>query len=165
MADSSAIQISVKGLEDLAQVLKSFPEKVSRNILSKAVYAGAIVVRDAARANAPVKTGKLRKSIKIRSARSKRGSMEKIFRVYAAAYYGHMVERGTKAHKIKHINVKALKIGKAFAIEVDHPGIQSPRPFLRPALDENTINIIEAMRVKLKAGIELYVKGPKLGHS
>lgn len=163
MAD--VVEVSIKGFENLAQVLKSFPQTVARRILSRAVYAGATVVRDDARARAPVKTGKLRKSIKIKSAKSRRGTIEKVFRVYVAAYYGHMVERGTKAHRITRVNAKALKIGRNYRVEVDHPGIVSPKPFLRPALDENTRSIVDAMRDKLRAGIEQYVRGPKLGRS
>lgn len=164
MAD--AVEVSIKGFENLAQVLKSFPQTVARRILSRSVYAGATVVRDDARARAAKikKTGKLQKSIKIKSARSRRGTIEKVFRVYAAAYYAHMVERGTKAHRITRVNAKALKIGRNYMVEVDHPGF-SGKPFLRPALDENTRAIVDAMRDKLKAGIELYVRGPKLGRS
>lgn len=163
-SSNAPLEVSIKGFENLAQALKSFPQTVARRILSRSVYAGAVVVRDDARARAPVKTGKLRKSIKIKSAKSRRGTIEKVFRVYVAAYYGHMVERGTRAHRITRVNAKALKIGRDYIVEFEHRGA-TRKPFLRPALDENTRAIVDAMRDKLKAGIELYVRGPKLGRS
>jgi HK97 gp10 family phage protein len=43
----------VKGLEQLTAALKSLPAKVATRTLRRAVSAGAAVIRDAARANAP----------------------------------------------------------------------------------------------------------------
>lgn len=162
---NAPLTVEIKGLAELQEVLKSFPQRVAKNIMSRSVYAGAAVVRDDARKRAPTgKTGKLKKSIRIKKARARRGSTEVIYRVYTAAYYGHMVERGTKAHHIERVNAKALKIGKDYIIEFDHPGAKK-KPFLRPALDENTRAIIDAMRLKMKAGIDLYVRGSKYGRA
>ncbi len=122
-------------------------------MVARATYAGAVVVRDAARKNAPVKTGKLKKSIRIKKKRSRRGSTEVIYTVFPKEYYGHIVEKGSGLHIIKVKTKKALgKYGK-FGLVVKHPGAKA-KPFLRPAFDDNIPGIIDAMQAKLVQGIE-----------
>ena len=51
--------IRVEGLDQLARALKELPQRVARNGLRAAVYAGAKVIRDEAKLHAPVATGNL----------------------------------------------------------------------------------------------------------
>lgn len=148
-----ANEIRVSGFKELEANLKALPLRLARNVVARATYAGAVVVRDAARKNAPVKTGKLRKSIRIKKKRSRRGSTEVIYTVFPKEYYGHIVEKGSGPHIIKVKTKKALgKYGK-FGLIVKHPGAKA-KPFLRPAFDDNIPRIIDAMQAKLVQGIE-----------
>ena len=46
--------VRVEGLDQLARALKELPQRVARNGLRAAVYAGAKVIRDEAKLQAPV---------------------------------------------------------------------------------------------------------------
>ncbi len=88
---------------------------------------------------APVDTGRLKNSIKVKVT----GNGIVIWMVD----YGLYVEFGTPPHLIKPKNKKALKFkkgkkGKAiFAKEVKHPGTR-PNPFIRNAIQNKLQNII-----------------------
>ena len=146
-------EIRITGLDELERNLKDFPTRIAKNIVARTVYAGAAVVRNEARALCPVKTGALRRSIRIRRRKTPRGSIEVIYTVGPGLWYGRLVEYGTKAHKIKPRFKKAIKIGEVLGEWASHPGA-TPRPYLRPAFDGSTSRIIDAMRAKLKAGID-----------
>ncbi|NBS82632.1 MAG: hypothetical protein EBS62_12815, partial [Betaproteobacteria bacterium] len=55
--------MKLDGLRELSKQLQLLPERVARNALRSAVYAGARVVRKAVQARAPVATGKLKASV------------------------------------------------------------------------------------------------------
>jgi HK97 gp10 family phage protein len=57
------IEMKLDGLRELSKQLQLLPERVARNALRSAVYAGARVVRKAVQARAPVATGKLKASV------------------------------------------------------------------------------------------------------
>ena len=57
MAKYESVQI--QGLDALAKALKELPDRVAKNGLRAAVYAGAKVIRDEAKLQAPVATGDL----------------------------------------------------------------------------------------------------------
>lgn len=56
-------EIAVKGLAELRQTLLKFPAKIQRRALDKAMAAGARVVVAAAKRNAPVDTGAIKRNI------------------------------------------------------------------------------------------------------
>lgn len=148
-----AIEIRITGLDELERNLKDFPLRIAKNIVARTVYAGAAIVRNEARAICPVRTGALRRSIRIRRRRTERGSFQVIYSIGPGLWYGKLVEYGTKAHRIKPRFMKAIKIGEVLGKWADHPGA-TPKPYLRPAFDKSTSKIIEAMRAKLRAGID-----------
>ena len=51
--------VQVEGLDALAKALKELPDRVAKNGLRAAVYAGAKVIRDEAKLQAPVATDDL----------------------------------------------------------------------------------------------------------
>ena len=95
--------------------------------------AGARVAAAAARRNAPVgETGALKKSIKARWAAADRKSPQKEALVNAKVFYARFVEMGTR--------------------------FISPRPFMRPAVDENQGAIVGKMAENLSRGIDRELK-------
>jgi HK97 gp10 family phage protein len=109
-----------KGLEaDFKLLSKAEQRKVSK----KAVRAGAVVFRDAIRASAPVRTGRLKKSVSVDTARGSLTAGVKFKKVrvirkskkgktkQALPFYWWMIENGTSK--------------------------MSARPFVRPAFDAN----------------------------
>lgn len=70
MADGFAIQ--VKGGAALRRKLRELADKDVKAVMRKALRAGAKVVLPEARSNAPVLTGKLKRNIRVRSAKRSR---------------------------------------------------------------------------------------------
>jgi HK97 gp10 family phage protein len=147
----------VSGQRELSLNLERFPEKLQRKALAAAMRAGGRVVRDIARQNVPVKSGALRRSIRVTIVR--RGGTLRA-RIIAGrnvkkddAFYAWMVEGGTKRHEIRPKGKKSLFIAGLFAEQINHPGARA-KPFLGPALEAGAQAAIEAMREKLAAEIE-----------
>lgn len=148
------ITMEFKGLSVLEQRLKEFPVIVQKRLLRRSVLAGAGVVRSAARERVRKKSGALAKSIKARR-KQHRGKIVagEIYVVGPTVPYGHLVELGSAPHVIKPVKAKALGYKGRFGKKVMHPGT-APYPFLRPALYENRVKVVQKMAKALKAGIE-----------
>ena len=133
------ITIKVDGLKELERSLRDFPVVVQRRIIARSVYAGAAIVRDAARDRVQRVSGKTAKSIVLKKGRSRRGDIETRYRVIVKSPVGHLLELGTSAHRIpkavtKGQTFKTLYYNGKFRKWTVHPG--SKRfPFLRPAFD------------------------------
>lgn len=144
----------IAGGKQLDDLLKTLPMKVQKNMLRSAMRAGAAVYRAKARENVPVHLGALKKSIRITS-NSKQGWVRASVKVgNAVAWYAHLVEYGTRAHKIKAAKGRALRLGQVVVAEVDHPGAQA-HPFMRPAADDGHAGAIDAVKAKLRERLTL----------
>lgn len=166
---------TIIGGKELFDFLQQLPTKVERNIMRAALRAGAVVIRDEARNNVPVKLGELRKSVRV-STGAKKGIVTASVKAGSKkAYYWRWVEFGTRAHLIKvqederpinyrrsaklgkltyvsmrTINRNALKIGNHFVGPVvAHPGAK-PSPFMRPALDNAGGRAVQAVVAKVR---------------
>lgn len=140
-------EIHVKGLSDLQKFLDQLPAKLERNIMRSALRAGANVLKAQALANVPVKSGDLRRSLKVGT--NARGGVVTAT-VRTKLFYARFVEYGTKAHNIKARRAKALHVAAWFGLSVSHPGSR-PRPFLRPALDVAAGAAVIAVGEQVKA--------------
>lgn len=130
------INIKLTGFKELEKNLRELPEKLAQNALKSSVSASAKIVRDAARKNAPVDSGKLKENIiHYRSRRNSSSGKETFFigirtitktyadtkknkragragkkyKVFSIPYW-RFVEFGTKAHTI---NLKRFKSEEA----------------------------------------------------
>jgi hypothetical protein len=87
---------------------------------------------EGAKRRVPVRTGKLKQSIRVRHNSMKRTTV-------GAMYYGIFIEKGTKAHSIKPKKARSLvfqgRHGTIFAKKVNHPRVGA-RPFAAPAARE-----------------------------
>jgi len=66
------------------------------------------------------------------------------------AFYAHMVEFGTARHFIKPKKRKSLFFAGIAREVVDHPGT-SPKPFMRPALDNSQREAVDAAAAYIRA--------------
>lgn len=154
---------SISGLRELDQMLKQLPAKIEKNVLRGALRAGQNVFANAAksnlRQNGSVDTGELEKSVRIRFKRKseKFGWVRSyVMAGNTKAYYAHWIEYGTatyytgsgrtvgKAYEITPKVAGSLFLGGLFRESVIHPGIK-PKPFMRPAVDENYDTAINAV--------------------
>ena len=98
-----ANEVRIEGLRELNATLKKLEDRTQKRILNRAVNAGAVVIRNEARQNAPQDTGKLKRNIITAKRRAQKGQA-----VYAVsvrrkgkaedsrnAFYGYFVEFGT----------------------------------------------------------------------
>lgn len=142
-------EIHVKGLAELQKLLGDLAPKLEANVLRSALRQGANVIKEEAQRISPVKSGKLRDSLKV-GTRLKRGVATAS--VKSKVRYAALVEFGTKAHVIAARN-GALALGGGFARAVRHPGARA-RPFLRPAFDSQARAAVIAVGNRIKEVLE-----------
>lgn len=133
----------IVGYDYLDDMLRGFEPRLRAGIKRKAARAAAKPVLNAARAKAPKLTKTLSKSIKIKQLKRKRGkfqegvqikTMPEVF-LRLGPMNPHWYEFGAKGH---------LAFGKG-------PAPLQPRPFMRPAMDENRAKVKEIFEVELNA--------------
>lgn len=162
-----------KGLTELGKVLDTLPPKIEKNVTGRAMRAGAKVIKAEVDKNLEktVKTGVLKKGIKIVS-RSKAGRVHVFIRTTGKhAYVAKWLEWGTQAHLIGARRTAAgrfvsglggLAFLGIFRTVVSHPGINPERTkFMRPAFDAkglaSVVATAEAMKkiLKTKEGLDV----------
>lgn len=144
-----ADETTIVGGRQLAEMLRTLPVKIEKNIMRSALRAGANEIRKEARERVPVDSGQLYRSIKV-STGSKRGRITaKLKAGGRLAPHAHLVEYGTRPHKIVARNGSGLTVGGSVVREVDHPGAR-PQPFMRPALDAKSGEAIAAVAAKVR---------------
>lgn len=137
--------VNVKGLDELQRFMDQLPAKFERNVARGGLRAGANVVLPVARANVHSVSGRLAKSLKIRTD-ARAGLVTA--KVYTKMFYATFVEYGTKPHIIEPENRKALSFGGRVVHSVHHPGAKAANGgfgFLRNALDTQAGAAVVAM--------------------
>jgi HK97 gp10 family phage protein len=69
------MDVQVKGLTECLNALKELDSKVQKSILRKGLRAGAKIVLAAAKADAPERTGRLKRNLKVRGGKSGKGKV------------------------------------------------------------------------------------------
>lgn len=143
------------GLEQFADRLKLLKATLQKRVLRSAMRKSASVVNKAAKANAPKRTGQLRRSLGVKVKAYPSGVVIGVvepragFRVPAGntngkpkfidpRFYAHLVEGGVKPHAVG----KGSSLRKRSQGGKLHPGAPA-QPFLRPAFESNTARIVE----------------------
>lgn len=175
MANDSQVQIT--GLAELDKLLKDLPTKIEKNIIRGALRAGQKVMLDAARSNldksGSVKTGELRKSIRIRfQKKSEKFGWIRSYLIAGnkKAWYAHFIEFGTASYysgnlnnskkqpyEIKPKNRKSLFFAGLARQTIVHPGIR-PRPFMRPAFDAYNKQSLDSMAEYIRTRLPKEIK-------
>jgi HK97 gp10 family phage protein len=123
-----ALTIEIQGLRQLDQALRNMAWPAARRALRRGMRAGANEVRDEARARAPVRTRKLKRSIRTRERSEADGQLRFAVEVPRKAFYGLFLEYGT----------------------VKMPA----RPFLRPAAEAKFEQAVGTVRRALAQAID-----------
>jgi HK97 gp10 family phage protein len=145
--------LKIDGLAQLNKLLKELPAKIETNIMRGALREGSKQFLERARDEVPVKSGKLRKSLRI-STRSKKGQVTASLSAGGkGAFYAYMVEFGTASHLIKPKTKKSLMINGASVASVDHPGSED-KPFMRKAFDAGSADAVKAATDYIKKRLE-----------
>jgi len=153
---------NITGGKELDAFLQSLPAKVESNIMRSALRAGANVFKEEIKAGVRVDQGDLKRSVRV-TTRFRRGRVSASVKIgNKIAFYAHMVEFGTRPHKIK-----GVSIGGHYYTAVNHPGSKL-YPFVRPALDSKADAAIQAVGEQIRnrltlAGINTQAPEPVAG--
>ena len=163
-ATSQAVQIA--GLRELLAGLQALPAELGKGAIYAALGGAARVVREEAVALAPeissndpaVRAGRRRPGTLKRAIRASRSKIHK-----GQAGFWEMIVR-VKPLKSRQIKAFKKKTGKGGALNPDDPyywwwvefgtSTSRARPFLRPAFESTKTQQLEAMRKRMRAGIE-----------
>jgi HK97 gp10 family phage protein len=146
-------EFDIKGGAELDKLLQELPVKLERNILRGALRAGAVPIRDAAKAGVPVKSGALRDSIRISTGARGGKVTARIIAGNLKAFYAHLVEFGTAPHEERPQNGRSLFFAGLARTVVHHPGA-SPKPFMTPALDTRAAEAVNTSAEYLRARLD-----------
>jgi len=119
----------LKGDKALKQALKQHRVKLTQK-MQLALRAGAMEIQNSAKKKVPVKTGNLKRSI---NTEIEENGDEINAIIGTDVEYAPYIEYGTRPHKIN-APVEIKNVGWRYIGK--HPGTE-PKPFLRPAFDEN----------------------------
>lgn len=128
----SDFELKITGLKEVQKSLYAFSQQLGDRVVRNALKEGAKVVQKIARSNAPVRTGKLKRSIVIRNSKINNGKRSEEIGVYLTinkskkgarndAFYGRFVEDGYTSRGGKRIEgvkfmSRAFNSGKSAAV-------------------------------------------------
>ena len=155
---SATVTVKLTGFAELERRLHEIGPDLGRKALRSGVYAAAKVVRDEARARAPVESGPkskhsglLRRSIILKSIREKSNPNQQTYYVTVRhgkkygkknqnAYYWRFVEFDF-AHKTE------------FGSRIVHA-----RPYMRPAFEARKYDAVEAIRTRIEQRLAAFCR-------
>jgi HK97 gp10 family phage protein len=155
-------RIRIDGLAELDRKLKLLPKKVAGKISRKALRAGSKVILKEAKALAPVATGTLKASLKVKSGKRKRGFVSVQVQTADGDYrgetfYGAFLEYGHKSGKRnqgKVISVRRGKRGRPKITRDDKRKTVPAKPYMAPAFVRKKYAALAAIKAELHRGIE-----------
>lgn len=167
------VAVQVTGLKELDAALGQLPKSIARNVLMRVLKKAGEPMAQAARANAPVASGKLRRSIVV-SPRLKNSVGKSEF---AAAMRAGL---GVGAARQALRDARRASPGKSFAemyvgtaagtgvVRYAHlvefgSSKQPPNPFMRPAFDSESSTALVIIRREL--GNEVIAAARRIGRS
>lgn len=131
----------VLNFRDVRRALEDLPKRVTNNVVRRAIYAGAVLVRDDARRRVPVDTGALRNAIVAQANAKKPGEVTASIGV-ARKQFTRGKRAGKQPRRYAHL------------VEFGTPK-KGARPFLRPAVDTNVDAILDAVAEKMRQGVDV----------
>ncbi|MCG8430379.1 MAG: HK97 gp10 family phage protein [Candidatus Omnitrophica bacterium] len=171
-------EVKIEGFRELAMELKGLEPKLQKRVFGKVVRAGSKVVLKDARRRAPKRSrewegasypnppGTLRKGIIVRRKRGKSfGIIRDVIGFSKAAWYGRLVETGhrivvggTLAGGSKRRKTKGTPFTRSGRATTSGQGRVvghvPPKPFLRPAFDNNIERVLTQMKQTLRSEID-----------
>lgn len=139
-------EFKINGLKELIDQIQSLPEKVQEQMERKVLRTAAKRVLAAAQAKVPVKSGKLKNTLRIRVKVDKRKG-ELVAQVYAKDFHVHLIEFGH------------LHIGHAPKKKII--GVVAARPYIRPAAAENAESFIKESGEEFANQLERHLRKNK----
>lgn len=158
------IGIRLEGLDATRARLALFPDRLRKNILRGAIRAGAGVFRSGIRSRVPVKSGRLRRDVRISARSFPDGHVQATVSVGTGkgerrAFYSAALEGGAKAHEIAPLNRRALYFNGQFVSVVRrHPGVRA-RGFVATAARSEYPAAVNAFDLYVRTRINPLIEG------
>jgi HK97 gp10 family phage protein len=145
--------VKVEGLAELHRKLLELPARIERNVVRRAVYAGAAVIRDDMRERAPIYTGE------VSEGHPPPGTLKK------SIYVKYIPEKSRGGRTVYYVGVRHGKsrqhVGKkdinrdAYYFRFIEFGTEkmAAQPFMRPAFDSKQGAALGAIKDTLASGI------------
>lgn len=127
------MSVTILGEREVHEMLAKAMDPQLKRTLQKATTASAKFLKPKAQANAPRRTGKLRRSISATQAKRERPAAIVKARP-KVAWYRHFVIKGTKPHRIRFPDQKARGVPKSEG-NIEHPGAKA-NPFIDRTSDQ-----------------------------
>lgn len=153
----------IEGLKELEAALMELPKATGKNVLRRALISAATPMADSARNMAPVRSGALKRSIKIGKVKFSSGSAGKRAFAEAMARGASRAEAGAATREANEgssedITSALLVLGPGRNPQatfqefgtVHHP----PHAYMRPAWDQGKANAAETIKNELKSEID-----------
>lgn len=132
--------LSITGADELIKALKKLSTNVATNVMVGAIRAGANTVRDEAKRLVPVKSGRLKKSIQTRRAKTR----QKNTILFAVAPMTRTIHTLQDANGIKRYNyARIIEEGRKAEFGTS---ITRPQPFMRPAFETKGQEALKAAK-------------------
>jgi HK97 gp10 family phage protein len=162
----SLVDIDVKGIKELTQALKSLSGDMKLKGGEFATRAGAAVIHKAAKTGVPVKTGTLKRTLKIVKMSKKGDGTVRFYVTHVKKgrddpWYAHIVEFGgiKGAYRIRPKRKKVLASGGTIYGKDMMRRPAKAQPYMRKAFENNTQTAVDAMAKRLDKYIERFVSG------
>lgn len=140
-----ANEVRVEGLRELRANLLKLADRTQRNVLNRAVNAGARVIRDEAKMRAPVDTGRLEENIITAKRRSPKGQS-----TYVVAVRG-ITPKGNSDNTLKTDDPKNAYYSRFVEFGTSK---MSAQPFMAPAFEMKKHDALAVIGFELGSGIE-----------
>jgi len=162
----SLVDVDVKGIKELTQNLRNLSGDMKLKGGELATRAGAAVINKAAKNNVPVKTGTLKRTLKIVKMSRKGEGTVRFYVTHVKKgrddpWYAHIVEFGgiKGAYRIRPKRKKAMASGGTIYGKDLMRRPAKAQPYMRKAFENNTQNAVDAMAKRLDKYIDRFVSG------
>lgn len=166
----SKVKVEIEGKQEfdelVAEIIRDFGEQDAKRILQVAAKKSMQTVLASAKMRAPVDTGQLQASLRLRagkpSRRDKRSKYvsptDTVIAQVSTATIKQLQTLKFKNQKNTSSNIKQVggtSDARAIAMEFGTAKVAA-KPFLRPALESNTQGVVGSLRDSLKSALEKY---------
>lgn len=138
--------VRVEGLRELGEAMRELGTEVSEKIAHAMVSKAARMVRDEAKKAAPVRTGFMKQNIIVKKMRKSETDLTSEYRM------------GVRKYKVKYadtrFNVRKGRAGTYYGVDdayywryLEFGTVKmAPRPFIRPAFENNRMRAVDEMK-------------------
>lgn len=160
------MSLKIRGLAAVQDQLKEISSEMSAKVLPQAMRASFKKVQRTARELAPVDSGDLRDAIRISSARPKTSRVDSaVVGIVIAGMTAKAKQARVAAAAFNESQTKRLPPSRRWHFIELGTKHQAPRPFLRPALDQNAQAVVDDLAGQLRKKIAKAIKAKSKGAS